>query len=447
MIANRVPRGLVYCFEALLAASATSLLSGCQPSPLSGPAPETWAINVGGESYRAPDGTPFGAETSVSGGTVGTMAQVKGSQDPTLYATHREGDIVVAHPLANGVYDLSFHFAEPDEIGPRERVFDAFAEGERVIDDLDIMLFRDGKVISALTVTVPGIEVTDGELNIGFEASSGEPILSALVARPQGRREPGWELVWQDEFDADGAPDAGKWNIENWAPRKVNDEDQAYTDRSRNIRVEDGHLVIEAHREDYGDAKYTSARIQSSGKGDFLYGRFEVRAKLPEGQGTWPAIWMLPSDPFTYATQCSDGEWQGNPDCDAWPNSGEIDIMEHVGYQMNHVHGTVHNRAYYWINWEQRKGRILLDDVASNFHVYALEWSPERIDVFVDDALYFTYMNENESWREWPFDHPFHLILNVAVGGYWGRAGGPIDDTVLPQRMLVDYVRVYERAD
>lgn len=118
--------------------------------------------------------------------------------------------------------------------------------------------------------------------------------------------------------------------------------------------------------------------------------------------------------------------------------------MEHVGYQMNHVHGTVHNVAYYWINWEQRKGRILLDGVNERFHVYELEWYPDRIDAFVDGTLYFTYMNEGTGWEAWPYDHPFHLILNVAVGGAWGRAGGPIDDSIFPQRMLIDYVRVYQ---
>ena len=339
---------------------------------------------------------------------------------------------------------MTFFFAEPDELARGERLFDAFAEGERVIDDLDVMLFRDGKVHSALSVTVPGIVVEDGMLNIDFEASVGEPILSGVSV--QSKKPPGdaWQLVWSDEFGGD-ALDPDKWSLRVWPPRKVNDEDQAYTDRAKNVRIEDGHLVVEAHREDYEGARYTSGRVHSQGKGDFLYGRFEVRAKLPRGQGTWPAIWMLPDDPFTYATTCSDDEdWQGSGECDAWPNSGEIDIMEHVGYQMNHVHGTVHTEAYYWLKWEQRKGRILLEDVDETFHVYAMEWSPERIDMFVDDSLYFTYVNENKGWREWPFDKPFFLIMNIAVGGAWGRAGGPIDDSIFPQRMLVDYVRVYE---
>ena len=405
-----------------------------------------WAVNVGGRAYTARDSTTYIAETSVEGGTAGRIEAINGSQDPALNQTYRVGDIRIEHPVANGTYDVTFHFAEPDTIERDERVFDAFVEGNRVIDDLDVMLFRDGKVRSALTVTVPDVEISDGALDVHFEASDMQPVLSALQIRKKIPRDASWELTWQDEFDGPEL-DATKWTHNVWPPRKVNDEDQAYTARARNVRVEDGHLVIEAHREDYEGAAYTSGRIHSSGKADFLYGRFEVRAKLPRGQGTWPAIWMLPSDPMVYATTCSDGaDWQGSDDCDAWPNSGEIDIMEHVGYQMNHIHGTVHTRAYYWRMWEQRKGRILVDDVADAFHVYALEWSPERIDAYVDDSLYFTYVNEHRSWREWPFDRPFHLILNIAVGGAWGRSGGPIDDAVLPQRMLVDYARVYRRA-
>ena len=403
-----------------------------------------WAVNVGGPAYTAVDGTRFVAEEHVTGGDTGSIPEVKGASDVELYGSYRRGDVKIAYPIADGSYDVTFFFAEPDELARGERLFDAFAEGERVIDDLDVMLFRDGKVHSALSVTVPGIVVEDGMLNIDFEASVGEPILSGVSV--QSKKPPGdaWQLVWSDEFGGD-ALDPDKWSLRVWPPRKVNDEDQAYTDRAKNVRIEDGHLVVEAHREDYEGARYTSGRVHSQGKGDFLYGRFEVRAKLPRGQGTWPAIWMLPDDPFTYATTCSDDEdWQGSGECDAWPNSGEIDIMEHVGYQMNHVHGTVHTEAYYWLKWEQRKGRILLEDVDETFHVYAMEWSPERIDMFVDDSLYFTYVNENKGWREWPFDKPFFLIMNIAVGGAWGRAGGPIDDSIFPQRMLVDYVRVYE---
>lgn len=420
------------------------LLASCVSTPTE--FDDVWAINVGGPAYEATDGTKYLAERSVSGGVASKLKAVKGSQDPVLFMTYREGDIEVSHPIKNDLYDITFFFAEPKDSERGDRVFDVFVEDLLVIEELDVMLARDGKVDSALTVTMPNIEIADGELTIRFAASAGQPLLSALAVRKKERVDPKWKLVWNDEFDVDGTLNPKLWNTDVWPAKTVNDEDQAYTERPRNLRVENGHLVIEAHKETYDSAAYTSGRIHSRGKGDFLYGRFEVRAKLPAGQGTWPAIWMLPSDPFRYATSCAAGDdWQGSSQCDAWPNSGEIDIMEHVGYQMNHVHGTVHNLAYYWVNWEQRKGRMLLDNVDETFHVYSLEWSPEEIRIFVDDSLYFVYSNEHTGWETWPYDQPFHLILNVAIGGFWGRAGGDINDKRLPQRMVVDYVRVYEQ--
>ena len=406
-----------------------------------------WAVNIGGPEYTGADGTRYIAEEFVSGGTVGSLDEILGSQDPQLYQSYREGDIRIDRPIANGIYDITFHFAEPAEIGGKERLFDIIVNNKRVLPELDVMVSRDGKIKSALTVTIPNFEISNEHLRIEFSATVREPVLSALVVRGKSTEPDKWRLVWSDEFDSEGPPDPERWNIEEWPARVVNDEDQAYTSRPENVRIENSQLVIEAHREDFGEARYTSARIQSQGKGDFLYGRFEVRAQLPRGMGTWPAIWMLPSDPFAYATTCSDDpDWQGSADCDAWPNSGEIDIMEHVGYQMGHVHGTVHTKAYYWAVWKQRKGRIILDDVDEAFHDYAIEWSPERIDAYVDDTLYFTYINEGTGWETWPFDRPFHLILNIAVGGMWGRSGGGIDDSVFPQKMLIDYVRVYEKT-
>ncbi len=440
-------------YRALITLVVTVVMSGCQsgaelPRSTDSLTPLVWATNVGGPAYAGLDGVQYQAEESIVGGSPGRLDAVKGTQDPVLYQTYRVGDVVVSRPLQNGIYDVTFHFAEPAEIADGERVFDVVAEGYPVIEDLDVKIFRDGQVHSALTVTAAGVVVTDGVLDLTFSPQSGEPILSAIVVRRPQRRSALWRLVWEDEFDGDGQPDPANWTIREWPARVVNDEDQAYTNREKNVRVENGMLVIEAHKERWDDAEYTSGRIYSSGKRDFLYGRFEARAKLPRGVGTWAAIWMLPSQPFTYATNCREGDtWQGADDCDAWPNSGEIDILEHVGYQHGHLHGTVHNRAYYFVNWQQRKGRVLVDDVAESFHDYTVEWSPERIDVFVDDTLYFTYMNEHEGWREWPYDRPFHLIVNLAIGGNWGRAGGPIDDAIFPQQLLVDYVRVYQKAE
>jgi len=404
-----------------------------------------WAVNVGGPAYQGIDGTDYQAEESVAGGTIENLPNVKGTQDPTLYQSYRRGDITVSRTIANGVYDITFHFAEPDDIEGGDRLFNVLVNDQVVIEELDVMSFRDGKIHSALTVTAPDVTISDGELRVRFEPTEIEALLSALVVRNKNPPKKNWQLAWSDEFEHDGAPDPNSWTIEEWKPRRVNSEDQAYTTQAKNLRVEDGYLIVEAHKEEYDGAVYTSGRMHTSGKRDFLYGRFETRAKVPPGQGNWAAIWMMPSDPFAYATNCSSmDEWHGNADCDAWPNSGEIDILEHVGYLEGHVHGTVHNVAYYFRNWQQRKGRVIFEDLTDEFHIYAVEWSPDRIDMYVDDVLYFSYMNENKGWREWPYDKPFHWIVNLAIGGDWGRAGGPIDDSMFPQRMLVDYVRVFK---
>lgn len=404
-----------------------------------------WAVNVGGDAFTSSDGTHYAADWPEIGGDLGSMEHVKGSQDPDLYRNFRAGDIRVDREIDNGIYDVTLHFAEPEHIHAHERIFSVYLNGEKRVHDLDIVRSRDGQVISALTVTVPRVRATERRLLIEFETALRYPLLYAIAVRKSIPRDDTWSLVWSDEFDGDEL-DQTHWRHNVWPPGKVNDEFQAYTDRLQNVRLVDGKLVIEAHREDYQGAHYTSGRVHTSGTQDFRYGRFEIRAKLPRGQGTWPAIWMLPSDPFAYATTCEEGaDWQGSDSCDAWPNSGEIDIMEHVGYEMGHVHGTVHNKAYYWINWEQRKGRVLLDDADTAFHVYAMEWSKDRIDIFVDDTLYFTYVNEGTDWRSWPYDRPFHLIMNIAVGGAWGSAGGPVDDSVFPQQLLIDYVRVYQK--
>lgn len=402
-----------------------------------------WALNIGGKAYKGDDGIAYDAD--IRGTKEALIDSIRGTQDGTVFKSYRLGDNTLSYPLENGYYDLIFKFSEPKNIKTGMRVFNVIAEGHTVIPELDVTLARDGNAKSALVRMVPDVLVKDGILNIELEPIVGQPLLNALVVRKRIPRSDNWVLAWSDEFNYSGSPDASKWSHDVWPAGKVNDEQQTYTDRLRNVRVGEGMLTIEAHREDYNNAEYSSGRLHSAGKGDLLYGRVEVRAKLPRGQGTWPAIWMLPSDPFRYATSCSpDDDWQGSKTCDAWPNSGEIDIMEHVGYDMNRVHGTVHTKAYYWVNGEQRKSSIEAEKVDQQFHVYAMQWSPERIDIFYDDALYFTYLNQGESWQGWPYDHPFHLILNVAVGGGWGSAGGPTDSDAFPTKMQVDYVRVYK---
>ncbi|GGI69073.1 hypothetical protein GCM10007978_03550 [Shewanella hanedai] len=407
-----------------------------------------WAINLGGAEYQGINGIRYQADTLAIPNDMGNMSDVLGTQHRFLYQTYRVGDMQISRPIDNGLYDITFMFAEPDDIPTGSRVFNVLAQGQPVIEKLDIRQARDGKHISALSRTVTDVEVTSGVLNIELTAIKGQPILNAILANKKQRKSEEWSLVWSDEFNYSGAPDHTKWNLDIWPARKVNEEDQAYTHRPENVIVHDGNLVITALKESYSDAEYTSARIHSKGKGDFLYGRAEIRAKLPAGRGTWSAIWMLPSDPYKYATNCEKNEeWQGSSTCDAWPNSGEIDIMEHVGFDMQNIHGTVHNKAYYWVNWQQRKGSIEGKNVEQEFHVYAMEWTPEQITIFFDDTPYFIYSNELTGWKAWPFDHPYHIILNLAIGGMWGRAGGPIDDTIFPVQMEVDYVRVFQQTN
>jgi len=442
--------------ESAAAPAADRDRSAAPPGRAITPAPDVWhdsaavvwALNVGGAAHVGLGGVEYEADRGRYGGRAGRIeGEILGSQDDTVYRTFRTGALAIRRPLANGYYDIGFQFAEPEDIAAGERVFDVLVQGRTAIDDLDIRLARDGNRRAALDRTVMGVHVGNGRLEIDFAAAAAEPVLSALVVRERVPDERPWELVWADEFDYRGPPDPANWNIEVWPRGKVNDEDQAYTDRERNVRVAGGSLILEAHRESYRDAQYTSGRIHSRGKRDFLYGRVDIRARLPAGRGTWPALWMLPSDAFRYATACGPGEdWQGNAECDAWPNSGEIDIMEHVGYDMNLIHGTVHNRAYYWANGEQRKASVRLDRVDEDFHLYSIEWTPEAIRVFCDGSPYFFYFRQAADWKAWPYDHPYHLVFNLAVGGSWGGAGGPIDDTVFPVSLEVDYVRLFRPA-
>jgi len=235
-------------------------------------------------------------------------------------------------------------------------------------------------------------------------------------------------LVWSDEFDYTGLPDNKKWGYDVGGHGWGNNELQYYTkERSQNARVENGHLVIEARRENMEGREYTSARLVTKNKGDWKYGRIEVKARLPQGRGIWPAIWMLPT------------EWKYGD----WPKSGEIDIMEFVGYEPDRVHGTVHTQSFNHSIGTQKGSSLRFTDLATAAHIYAIEWYADKIDFFVDGERYFTFTNTNRGAADWPFDQTFHLILNVAVGGNWGGAQG-VDASVYPQQFLIDYVRVYQ---
>lgn len=240
---------------------------------------------------------------------------------------------------------------------------------------------------------------------------------------------PGWDLVWSDEFEqADGSvPDPAKWGYDIGGWGWGNAERQYYTDRAENARIEGGQLIIEAREESFGDSNYTSARLLTQDKWAWKYGRIEARIQVPRGQGIWPAFWMLGAD-F---------------DSVGWPGCGEIDIMEHIGREPRAVHGTLHGPGYSGANGVGGSTTFPVD-VADEFHVFAIEWEENEIRWFVDDNHYFTATPASVRGSDWVFDHPFFVILNVAVGGHW--PGYPDETTVFPQRMLVDYVRVYART-
>ena len=235
---------------------------------------------------------------------------------------------------------------------------------------------------------------------------------------------------WADEFNKNGLPGAKKWGYDVGGSGWGNHELEYYTKENlKNARVENGKLIIEAIKEPLEGKNYTSARLTSKGKADFLYGRFEVKAKLPKGLGTWPAIWML-------ATEHSYGQ-------NYWPDNGEIDIMEHVGYDPNVIHASVHTKSYYHSIGTQKTAVKTIPTSMTEFHVYRIDWTPEKIDSYIDGELYFTFKNEKTGWKEWPFDKKQHILLNLAVGGDWGGQKG-VDDSIFPQKMEIDYVRVYK---
>jgi beta-glucanase (GH16 family) len=251
----------------------------------------------------------------------------------------------------------------------------------------------------------------------------------ALSATAQGI--PGWTLVWSDEFaQADGtSPDSAKWAYETgtgsggWG----NNELEYYTSRTNNVRIENGQLVIEARQESYLGSGYTSARLKTQGKASWTYGRLEARMKIPRGQGIWPAFWTLGAN----ITSVN------------WPTCGEIDILENIGSEPTTVHGTVHGPGYSGGNGIGGPYSLPGNPVfADDFHVYAVEWTTNQIKWFVDNQQYFSVTPANlPSGATWVFTQPQFLLLNLAVGGNW--PGSPNGSTVFPQRLTVDYVRVY----
>ncbi len=242
----------------------------------------------------------------------------------------------------------------------------------------------------------------------------------------------GYELVWADEFDTDGLPDPARWAFNVGGGGWGNGEMQYYMPKG-NAWVENGMLTIELRKEKRGTCNYSSARLITRDIADWLYCKVEVRAKLPSGKGTWPAVWMLPTD-RAY------GEW---------PASGEIDIMEHVGYDPDVIVQSIHTARNHGDNAVSFSAPV--PGVREDFHTYGAEWLPDRIIFSVDGEETHAYVRPETAEGErasdtWPFDRPMHLIVNLAFGGTWGGAMG-IDEGCLPARLEVDYVRVYQSPE
>ncbi len=237
-------------------------------------------------------------------------------------------------------------------------------------------------------------------------------------------------LIWNDEFNMPGVPDSTKWAHEIGQLR--NNELQYYTDRYENARIEDTVLIIETRKEDYEGASYTSASLRSNGKGDWKYGKVEISAKVPAGKGTWVALWMMP----TYSRYGS------------WPRSGEIDMVEYIGVEPENLFYNVHFEGTDGSGHQSHESGGI-DDILhpfDQFIKFTMVWAPDKIEWFANDTKYHEYLNPDDDYRVWPFMEEFHLIMNLAYGGSWGGYDG-VDDTKLPHKLLIDYVRVYQTRE
>lgn len=260
--------------------------------------------------------------------------------------------------------------------------------------------------------------------------------LSCGPSPPPLATQPSYILVWSDEFSAANGslPDSSKWTMETGGDGWGNNELETYTNRTQNVHVQDGNLVITASQETYKGTdgitrQYTSARLKTLGLFEQRYGRFEARIKIPRGQGMWPAFWMLGNNIGTIG----------------WPNCGEIDIMENIGREPDKVHGSMHGPGYWGGNGLTGTYTLSSGKFADDFHIFAVEWEPSAVRFYVDSNLYETRSPADlPKSGTWVFDHPFFILLNVAVGGDW--PGSPDRTTVFPQTMLVDYVKVYANS-
>ena len=330
--------------------------------------------------------------------------------EPTANVQYLNGDKSPEQLKADGIKGADYHFSvfqkKPEWIqSARENKIDLNAWTVSSAKDMQWLLAN-------------GFEyITTNEPELLFEEIKKAPVTK------------GWSLKWSDEFNYNGLPDSTKWTYEEGGHGWGNNEKQFYTKAdTNNALVTKGVLSIISRKEKKENSDYTSARILSRGKASWTYGRVEMSAKLPKGVGLWPAFWMLGADIGKTP----------------WPACGEIDIMEHVGYRPGDILGTVHTTAFNHMKNTQKGGEIKIKDPYDSFNSYAIEWDAEKIVFFLNDTEYFRFKNEHKTSAEWPFDKPFFLIMNTAIGGNLGGQKG-IDDTVFPAVYEIDYVRVFRR--
>jgi beta-glucanase (GH16 family) len=404
----------------------------------SGRPPDSWVTRIATRSTAFVDAA--GRRWSPDAGYVGgrsavTDVHIEGTSSPAIYRHERSGMSAYRIPVPGpGTYAVNLYLAETTFSQPRQRVFDVSAEGRMEVSDVDIVEAVGRNRAHHVIFTVA---VTDGRLDLGFTDKVRDAKINGIevaFVRPStvDRR-----LVWSDEFDEPrSAPvDRRRWSHEtggSWGEGEL----QSYTSRTANSYQDGrGHLVIATRAERFTGADsitrtYTSARISTKNKYSFRYGTFEARLQTPVGRGLWPAFWALGTD----------------IDRSGWPRCGEIDVMEHLGHEPRKASGTIHGprsggRAQE--DYEPGFSVVHTSPLSQGFHTYGVRWLPGSIEFFFDGRRYGAMTPADLPTRSrWVFDHPFYLVLNVAVGGRW--AGSPDATTTFPQAMQVDYVRVYQ---
>ncbi len=377
--------------------------------------------------------------TACGGGEEATPAEFRFSNDQTAFENE-----------ANSVFsfDVRIDEAKTDEVRVSYATADGTAEaGEDYIAVEGTLVFAPGETKKSIEVSIVVDEFLEPDEYFTVALSDPEGgYLRDFVQEATGTirnddqtlgitddgyttpdNYPGMTLVWGDEFDTPGALDPSKWTYDlgNGSWGWGNNELQNYTNNPENVKVEDGRLFIFARNE----GGYTSARVKSQGLYDFQFGRVDIRAMLPIGQGIWPALWMLGSDITT----------------ESWPACGEIDIMEMVGHQPRLIHGTVHwgpNNGQHQYYGSTAPALTFPETFADEFHVFSIEWQENEIKFLMDDVHYHTVTPSNMNGMAYPFNDAFFFIMNVAVGGEW--PGNPDETTPFPGFMAVDYVRVFQ---